>query len=78
MKGVGILPPGARTVPQLRTAAKSWMAKNRDIPVKEFAALVTFFIQEPSTLKKCMGGILLGYCQRRNVLCWTLFCMKNG
>ena len=56
-----IFPPRARTVPELRTAAKSWMAQNKDIPVKEFAALVTSFMQEPSTLQKCMGGILLGY-----------------
>jgi 3-methyladenine DNA glycosylase AlkD len=57
----GVFPQDARTVPQLRTAAKSWLAQNRGISVKEFAALVTSFMQEPSTLKKCMGGILLGY-----------------
>jgi 3-methyladenine DNA glycosylase AlkD len=57
----GIFPAGARNVPDLRIAAKKWAGLNKDIPVKDFEQLVTVLIQEPSGMKKCMGGILLGY-----------------
>jgi len=56
-----IFPRNAKNVPELRIAAKNWVGQNKDFPVKDFEQLVTAFIQEPSALKKCMAGILLGY-----------------
>ncbi|HXB94905.1 MAG TPA: hypothetical protein VNU70_07095, partial [Puia sp.] len=56
-----ILPPGAANVPQLRLAAKSWAAQNKAISHGDFEQIVTALIHDPSALKKCMGGILLGY-----------------
>ena len=56
-----VFPPGAKNVPDLRIAAKKWAAQNRDLPAKEFELIITSLILEPSAMKKCMGGILLGY-----------------
>src|SRR5580658_5492007 len=56
-----ILPANARTVPDVRKAVKKWAGQNKGIAVKDFEELVTAFIQQPSALSKCMGGILLGY-----------------
>jgi 3-methyladenine DNA glycosylase AlkD len=56
-----IFPRGAKNVPELRIAAKKWAGQHKDIPVKDFEQLVTSLIKESSALKKCMGGILLGY-----------------
>ncbi len=61
----GIYPSGARNVPELRIAAKHWVAQHKDFPAKDFEPLITAFIQEPSDMKKCMGGILLGYMPRQ-------------
>jgi 3-methyladenine DNA glycosylase AlkD len=59
--GSKIFPTGAKSVPELRQAAKIWVSQHKDFPAKEFESLVTAFILEPSALQKCMGGILLGY-----------------
>jgi 3-methyladenine DNA glycosylase AlkD len=56
-----IFPRGAKNVPELRIEAKKWTAQNKDISAKDFERLVTAFIQDPSAMKKCMGGILLCY-----------------
>lgn len=56
-----IFPPGASTVPQLRLAAKAWVAANKDISSTQAQQIITAFIRNPSPMKKCMGGILLGY-----------------
>jgi 3-methyladenine DNA glycosylase AlkD len=60
-------PKNAKCVPDLRQAAKKWVAQNKDISVKDFELLLTSFIRDPSPMKKCMAGILLGYlpAQRR-------------
>jgi 3-methyladenine DNA glycosylase AlkD len=60
---------GLANTPQLRQAAKDWVKRNKEIPAKSFEKIVTAFIQDPSALKKCMGGILLGYMhsQRRDL-----------
>ena len=56
-----IFPPGASTVPQLRLAAKAWATANKDISSKRAEQIISAFIRDPSPMKKCMGGILLGY-----------------
>lgn len=56
-----ILPPGATTVPQLRKAALTWAKNNKDISPRRLEQIVTSLIHESDGLKKCMGGILLGY-----------------
>jgi 3-methyladenine DNA glycosylase AlkD len=56
-----ILPPGATTVPQLRKAALTWAKHNKDISARRFQQIVTGLIHESDGIKKCMGGILLGY-----------------
>jgi 3-methyladenine DNA glycosylase AlkD len=56
-----IFPPGASTIPQLRRAAKAWAAANKDISSKRVQQIISIFIHDPSPMKKCMGGILLGY-----------------
>jgi 3-methyladenine DNA glycosylase AlkD len=64
----GIFPHGANNVPALRVAAKKWAGLHKDIPAEEFEALVTALIQEPSSMKKCMGGILLGFMPKQRSL----------
>jgi len=56
-----IFPPGATTVPQLRRAALTWAKDNKDIPARQLQQIITGLIHDPNALKKCMGGILLGY-----------------
>lgn len=56
-----IFPHGATTVPQLRQAALAWTKNNKDISARHFQQIVTGLIHESAGLKKCMGGILLGY-----------------
>jgi 3-methyladenine DNA glycosylase AlkD len=57
----GVFPATATNVPELRAAAKIWAKKNKDMGAQEFEQVVTSLLVEPSDLKKCMGGILLGY-----------------
>jgi hypothetical protein len=56
-----VFPLNACNVPELRVAAKNWSAKNEDIPAEDLQQIVTELIREPSSMKKCMGGILLSY-----------------
>ena len=56
-----LFPSGAPTTPQLRAAAKAWAARNKTIPAKDLASLITSLVCDRSTLKKAMAGILLGY-----------------
>jgi 3-methyladenine DNA glycosylase AlkD len=62
------IPPGA-TTPQLRQRAKTWAKAHNDLAVAEFEALITDLIHSPSSLKKGMASILLGYMpvQRRQL-----------
>jgi 3-methyladenine DNA glycosylase AlkD len=64
-----IFPSGASTVPQLRLAAKAWAVANKDISSTRAEQIISAFISDPSPMKKCMGGILLGYmpAQRRTL-----------
>lgn len=64
---IDFFPSGASTVPQLRLVAKAWAAANKDISPKRAEQIISAFIRDPSPMKKCMGGILLGYmpAQRR-------------
>jgi len=56
-----IFPSGATTVLQLRRAALTWAKNNKDISAPRLKQIVTGLIHDPHALKKCMGGILLGY-----------------
>jgi len=56
-----IFPSGAHSVPQLRTTAKKWAKENKNISSSQLAKLVTALLKQPSSLQKCMAGILLGY-----------------
>ena len=47
------------SVPVLRTIAKDWMKAHRDLTAKEFAGLLTAFIEGESGTEKNMAGILL-------------------
>jgi hypothetical protein len=56
-----IFPHGATTAPQLRRAALAWAKDNKEITASRLQQIVTGLIHAPDPLKKCMGGILLGY-----------------
>jgi 3-methyladenine DNA glycosylase AlkD len=47
--------------PALRTIAKEWMKKHRDIPVQDFASLLTSLIEGESSTEKFMAGIMMDY-----------------
>jgi 3-methyladenine DNA glycosylase AlkD len=49
------------SAPKLRAIAKTWMKKNKSLPLSEFTSLVTSLINAPSSTEKCMAGILLDY-----------------
>jgi 3-methyladenine DNA glycosylase AlkD len=63
-----IVPRGIATVPQLRVAAKTWVKANKDLSAIEAAKIVTLCMNDSSDLRKCMGGILLGYMQDQRSL----------
>jgi 3-methyladenine DNA glycosylase AlkD len=65
----GIYPANARNVPELRVAAKDWTKRNKSISANEFQKIVTSLIDSSSSMKKCMGGILLSYmpAQRKTI-----------
>ena len=47
--------------PVIRKIARDWMKEHRDLPAKDFAALLTDLIQGESFTEKYMAGILLDY-----------------
>ena len=49
------------SAPVLRRIAKDWMKSHRDLPAKDFAALLTDLIEGESATEKFMAGILLDY-----------------
>ncbi len=49
------------TSPQMRKIAKDWIKEHRDLPAKDFAALLTDFIEGKTFTEKYMAGILLDY-----------------
>lgn len=49
------------SVPVLRTIAKNWMKEHKELPVRDFTALLNDLIQGESSTEKSMAGILLDY-----------------
>jgi 3-methyladenine DNA glycosylase AlkD len=47
--------------PRLRSIAKDWMRKNRELSASEFSKLLTSLIEGESATEKSMAGILLDY-----------------
>jgi 3-methyladenine DNA glycosylase AlkD len=64
-----IIVPQSATTPQLCAIAKAWAKTHIDLPAPEFEKLITALIHSPSSGRKCMAGILLGYMptQRRGL-----------
>jgi 3-methyladenine DNA glycosylase AlkD len=63
-----VFPAGAKTVPELRMAARIWCKHNKNIPIAEFEGLVTECIRNSAALMKCMGGILLDYMPKQRAM----------
>jgi 3-methyladenine DNA glycosylase AlkD len=49
------------SMPELRSAAKTWMKERRNLPVEEFIDLITSLMKGKTFTEKCLPGILMGY-----------------
>ena len=49
------------SAPVLRRIAKDWMKDHRELPVKDFASLLTDLVESASATEKTMAGVLLDY-----------------
>lgn len=47
--------------PALRTIAKEWMKKHRDLPLNEFVTLLSSLIKGKSSTEKCIAGMMMDY-----------------
>ncbi len=54
-------PKYALSTPELRTIARDWMKRHRNISAQEFSELLTCLLEGKTFTEKIMAGIMLGY-----------------
>jgi 3-methyladenine DNA glycosylase AlkD len=60
-------PRYAISAPVLRKLAQEWMKEHRDLPVKEFVAVLDSLVKGKSSTEKFMSGILTDYCTKEQL-----------
>jgi 3-methyladenine DNA glycosylase AlkD len=58
---VATFPRDLKNVPEVRMEAKKWAAQHQEIAKKELELVITSILHDPSSLYKCIGGVLLDY-----------------